>query len=58
MTGSEMVKLFKKHGWRIDRINGSHYVLKKNGKVEVIPVHSGKELAKGLEIKLKKDLEK
>lgn len=56
MTGIEMVRLFKADGWVIDRIQGSHYVLKKNGMVEVIPVHGGKDLARGLELKLKKRL--
>ena len=42
----------------IDRIRGSHYVMKKDGQVTVIPVHGNKDLAKGLENNLKKRLEK
>ena len=57
MTGKEMVALFRSKGWTIDRIHGSHYVMKKNRQVEVIPVHRHKELAKGLEAKLKKRLD-
>ena len=32
MTGKELVKLLKKNGWRLDRVNGSHHVMKKDGK--------------------------
>ncbi len=56
MTGKEMVDLYRSQGWVIDRIKGSHYVLKNNGQIEVIPVHGSKDLAKGLELKLKKRL--
>ena len=58
MTGHEMIKLLKKHGWYIDRIHGSHYVLKRDGKIVVVPVHSGKDLPKGLENSLRKQIEK
>jgi predicted RNA binding protein YcfA (HicA-like mRNA interferase family) len=54
MTGREMVILYKAKGWVIDRVQGSHYVMKKDGMVEVIPVHGSRDLAKGLEKKLKK----
>lgn len=40
MKGKELVKLLKKNGWRLDRINGSHYVMKKGSKIEVVPVHN------------------
>lgn len=39
MTGKDLVKLLKHNGWKVDRIKGSHYVMKKNGKTEIIPVH-------------------
>ena len=56
MTGKDMVELFRSKGWIIDRIHGSHFVMKREGQVEVIPVHSNKDLATGLERKLKKRL--
>ena len=40
MKGKELVRLLKKLGWRIDRIHGSHYVMKKGNQTEVIPVHN------------------
>lgn len=38
-TGKEAVKLLKKNGWKVVRIKGSHHVMKKDGKTEIIPVH-------------------
>lgn len=40
MKGKELVKLLKKDGWVIDRIRGSHYIMKKDNLTEVIPVHN------------------
>lgn len=40
MKGKDLVKLLKSNGWTIDRINGSHYILKKDSKTEIIPVHN------------------
>jgi predicted RNA binding protein YcfA (HicA-like mRNA interferase family) len=51
-----MVELYLANSWVLDRIHGSHFIMKKAGKVEVIPVHGSKDLAKGLELKLKKRL--
>lgn len=53
MKGAEMVKAYEKAGWQVDRIKGSHYVMKKDGETESIPVHT-KDLPKGLCEKLKK----
>ena len=53
MTGKELIKLLKKNGWRLDRINGSHHVMKKDGKTEIIPVHK-KDIPKGLIEAIKK----
>ncbi len=53
MKGIELVKQMQKEGWVIDRINGSHYIMKKDGQIEVIPVHN-KDLNKGLEKSIKK----
>jgi predicted RNA binding protein YcfA (HicA-like mRNA interferase family) len=40
MTGKELVRLLKENGWQIDRIHGSHHVMKKVDKTEIIPVHN------------------
>ena len=40
MKGKELVKLLKKNGWTLVRIQGSHHVMKKGNQIEVIPVHN------------------
>lgn len=47
MKGSELVKKLKKNGWTVDRIHGSHYIMKKGSQTEVIPVHNT-DIPKGL----------
>jgi len=47
MTGKDMVKRLKKLGWTIDRIEGSHHVMFKDGVSVVVPVHGGKDLKAG-----------
>ena len=40
MKGKELVNLLKQNGWTVDRINGSHHIMKKDNQIEVIPVHN------------------
>lgn len=40
MKGRELVKLLKKNGWKLIRVNGSHHIMKKGEQIEVIPVHN------------------
>lgn len=47
MKDKDLLKLLKKEGWELDRINGSHHILKKGNKTISLPVH-GKEIKKGL----------
>lgn len=47
MRDKDLLKLLKKDGWDVVRINGSHHVLQKNGKTTVIPIH-GKDVPTGL----------
>lgn len=53
MKGKDLVKLLKQNGWEVDRIHGSHYVMKKGTQTEVIPVHN-KDLPIGLLNAIKK----
>ena len=55
LTGKEMLKLLKKHGWKVERKEGSHCQLFKNGKRITVPVHSNNDLKKGLEQRILKD---
>lgn len=49
-TGRELVRLLRHHGWEVERIEGSHYILGHLGREEVIsvPVHAGRTLKAGL----------
>ena len=40
MKGKELVKLLRKNSWEIDRIHGSHDIMKKGSRTEIIPVHN------------------
>ena len=53
MKGKDVVKQLQKLGWRINRINGSHYIMKKGDRTEVIPVHNT-DLPPGLYKAIKK----
>ena len=54
MTGKELKKLLLKNGWEIVRINGSHHIFEKTGETIVLPIHSNKDLKKGLELAILK----
>ncbi len=49
-NGRELIRLLAKHGWKVVRIEGSHHMLTKPGREEVIsvPVHGGKDLKVGM----------
>lgn len=40
MKGKDLVKLLQQNGWYIERINGSHHVMKKGTQTEIVPVHN------------------
>ena len=56
ISGKAMLKLFLKEGWVLLRQKSSHMIIGKGTMRETIPDH--RELAKGLEIKLRKRLKK
>ena len=53
VSGKQMVKVFKKIGFQIDRQTGSHIVMSKEDIILVIPYHS--TVAKGIKRELIKD---
>lgn len=55
MKDKELLKIMQQNGWQIDRINGSHHIMKKGNQTEVIPVH-GKEISIGIANKILKRL--
>ena len=48
MSGKELLRKMIKNGWTEDRVEGSHHILKKGNRTEVVPVHGNKDLPKGL----------
>jgi predicted RNA binding protein YcfA (HicA-like mRNA interferase family) len=47
VTGRELLKLLEKHGWQLDRVTGSHHIMKMQEKTLTIPVHMKKDIPKG-----------
>jgi predicted RNA binding protein YcfA (HicA-like mRNA interferase family) len=56
MKSSEFHKLVLINGWTEVRQTGSHKIYEKAGKRVAVPYHGSKEMKKGLEIKLKKEM--
>ena len=57
INGSQLIKILKKNGFVLNRINGSHHILihlQKQITVSV-PVHKGKTLGKGITLAILKD---
>lgn len=40
MKDKDLLKLLLKNGWVVKRINGSHHILQKDGKIQVVPIHN------------------
>jgi len=55
ISGKEAVKAFSKVGWHVDRIAGSHAVMRKEGSAITLSVPLHQELRKGLLRNLIKD---
>ena len=55
MNGKELIKIFQKNGWMLNRIKGSHHIMvKENERSVPIPVHGSKDIPKGLVQKILK----
>ena len=48
MNGKELVKLLKRNGWKVVRVEGSHHILRKDGMEICVPVHGKKSIKPGL----------
>jgi len=47
MSGKEYIKKLLLNGWKIDRIKGSHHIIKKGTLTVSVPVHGNKDLKPG-----------
>ena len=48
MSGKDFVKKLMTDGWELDRIKGSHHIMRKNGMCLSVPVHKKEDLKPGL----------
>ena len=55
MTAKQIMDKLKENGWALDRINGSHYVFKKDGasRPVTVPFHGKKDMGPLAKIILK-----
>ena len=56
MKSSELQKLILSSGWRIVRQTGSHIIYEKNGVRYPVPFHGSKEVGKGIEKKINREM--
>ena len=55
MKDKDLIRLLKKNGWKLVRINGSHHVFQKDDGIPIsVPVH-GKDVPTGLLHQILKD---
>ena len=47
MRDKDLLKLMKKNGWTVVRIQGSHHILQKGSQIETLHIH-GKDVPTGL----------
>ena len=56
ITGKALVAALKKNGFVVARIKGSHHILKHaDGRMTIVPVHSGETIGTGLLAKILQD---
>ena len=46
MNGNDIITKLKAAGWKLDRINGSHHIVLKDG--NAFPVHGSRDIGTGL----------
>ena len=56
MKSRELHKLIRKNGWELLRVSGSHYIYEKDGQTYHVPYHGTKEMGRGIETKIKKEM--
>ena len=56
MKYDEIHRLICLNGWEVSRQTGSHVIYRKGSKTYPVPYHQGRELGKGLERKIKKEM--
>ena len=54
MRDKDLLKLLQKNGWVVKRVKGSHHVMQKEDKIQIIAVHN-KDVPTGLLNKILKE---
>jgi predicted RNA binding protein YcfA (HicA-like mRNA interferase family) len=56
VSGKRLAQLAEACGWDLARVNGSHHIYRKDGRIErlVIPIHGNRALKRGLQRALMK----
>ncbi|MBN1255395.1 MAG: type II toxin-antitoxin system HicA family toxin [Deltaproteobacteria bacterium] len=58
VTGSQLIKALRKHGFEIIRVKGSHHYMRHpDGRSTVVPVHRGETIGRGLLAQILRDCE-
>lgn len=49
VSGKYLCKILEQHGWRLQRISGSHYIYENDGveAIAVVPVHANRDMRIG-----------
>ncbi len=49
VSGKYLCKILEQHGWRLQRISGSHYIYEKDDieAIAVVPVHANRDMRIG-----------
>jgi len=48
MSGKDFVKKLMKDGWTLDRVRGSHHIMRKGDVCLSVPVHKNEDLKPGI----------
>ena len=48
MTGKDIINELKANGWTLNRVNGSHHIMVKEGRAVPVPVHGSRDIGAGL----------
>ena len=58
LTGEELLRNLRKHGFAVIRTKGSHHFLRHaDGRCTTVPVHRGETIGRGLLLRILKDCE-
>jgi predicted RNA binding protein YcfA (HicA-like mRNA interferase family) len=57
VTGKELVAALRRAGFTVARIKGSHHIMRHaDGRITVVPVHSGESIGPGLLSRILRDV--